>query len=35
MWTWSFNWGQITESIVIGTCPMTPEDRSRIHPKPV
>lgn len=31
MWTWSLNWGQITDNIVIGTCPMAPEDLERIH----
>lgn len=31
MWTWSLNWGQITDRIVIGTCPMTPGDLRRIH----
>lgn len=31
MWTWSLNWGQITDHIVIGTCPMTLDDLIRIH----
>jgi len=31
LWTWSLNWGEITPSIVIGTCPMTPADIGRIH----
>jgi hypothetical protein len=31
MWTWSLNWGQITDRIVIGTCPVTPGDLRRIH----
>jgi hypothetical protein len=31
MWTWSLNWGQITPEIVIGTCPMGPDDLERIH----
>jgi hypothetical protein len=31
MWTWSLNWGQVTDHIVIGTCPMTPEDLRRIQ----
>ena len=26
MWTWSLNWGEITPSIVIGSCPMTAAD---------
>lgn len=30
MWTWSLNWGQITDHIVIGTCPMIPDDLKRI-----
>ncbi len=31
MWRWSLNWGEITDSIVIGTCPMNPSDLQRIH----
>lgn len=31
MWTWSLNWGRITDNVIIGTCPMTPEDLKRIH----
>jgi hypothetical protein len=31
MWTWSLNWGQITDNIVIGTCPMAPEDLRQIR----
>ena len=31
MWTWSLNWGQITENIVIGTCPMVPDDLKKIQ----
>jgi atypical dual specificity phosphatase len=31
MWAWSLNWGQITDNIVIGTCPMSPNDLRRIH----
>lgn len=30
MWTWSLNWGQITPQIIIGTCPMIPDDLNRI-----
>jgi hypothetical protein len=30
MWTWSLNWGEITPSILIGTCPMTTADLDRI-----
>ena len=31
MWTWSLNWGRITDNLVIGTCPMTPYDLNRIQ----
>jgi Dual specificity phosphatase, catalytic domain len=31
MWTWSLNWGHITDHIVIGTCPITPGNLGRIH----
>jgi atypical dual specificity phosphatase len=31
MWTWSLNWGYITPEILIGTCPMTPNDIERVH----
>ena len=31
MWTWSLNWGDITPQIVIGTCPMTPDDLETIR----
>ncbi|MBK1706140.1 dual specificity protein phosphatase family protein [Halochromatium glycolicum] len=31
MWSWSLNWAEITPSIVVGTCPMTPDDLERIH----
>ena len=31
MWTWSLNWGEITPRIVIGSCPMTPDDLARIQ----
>lgn len=31
MWTWSLNWGDITPHIVIGTCPITPEDLKRLR----
>ncbi len=30
MWTWSLNWGEVTPTIVVGTCPMTPQDLRRI-----
>lgn len=30
-WTWSLNWGEITPTIVIGTCPMAPSDLRRIR----
>jgi atypical dual specificity phosphatase len=31
MWTWSLNWGEITPTLVVGTCPMTPLDLERIR----
>lgn len=31
MWTWSLNWGQITNNIIVGTCPMVPDDLRRIR----
>jgi hypothetical protein len=31
MWTWSLNWGEVTPHIVVGTCPMTPEDLGRLR----
>ncbi len=31
MWTWSLNWGEVTPHIVIGACPMTPDDLKLIH----
>jgi hypothetical protein len=31
MWTWSLNWNEITPHIVIGTCPMRPDDLVRIR----
>jgi len=31
MWHWSLNWAEITPTIVVGTCPMTPDDLERIH----
>ena len=31
MWTWSLNWSEITNDIVIGTCPMAPADLRRIQ----
>jgi hypothetical protein len=31
MWTWSLNWGEITQRIVVGTCPMAPPDLERIR----
>jgi hypothetical protein len=30
MWTWSLNWGEVTPAIVIGSCPMKPDDLSTI-----
>jgi atypical dual specificity phosphatase len=31
MWSWSLNWGEITPTIVVGTCPRTPDDIAKIH----
>ena len=31
MWTWSLNWGEITPYLVIGSCPMAPDDVEVIH----
>lgn len=31
MWTWSLNWNEITKHIVIGACPMHPDDLIRIQ----
>jgi len=31
MWKWSLNWGEITPTILVGTCPMTPDDLDRIR----
>lgn len=31
MWTWSLNWNEITPNLIIGTCPMQPEDLIRIQ----
>ncbi|HYQ71834.1 MAG TPA: dual specificity protein phosphatase family protein [Gammaproteobacteria bacterium] len=31
MWKWSLNWSEVTKDIVIGTCPMTPDDLIRIQ----
>ena len=31
MWTWTLNWGEVSPHIVIGSCPMTPDDLLRIH----
>lgn len=30
MWTWSLNWGEVTPRIVVGTCPMRPDDLQTI-----
>lgn len=30
MWTWTLNWSEIREDIVVGSCPMTAEDIDRI-----
>ena len=31
MWQWSLSWGEITPTLVIGSCPMTPSDLQRIR----
>jgi hypothetical protein len=31
MWKWTLNWGQVTPSIIIGSCPITNEDLKRIQ----
>lgn len=31
MWTWSLNWNEVTQHIVIGSCPMRPDDIIRIQ----
>jgi hypothetical protein len=30
-WSWSLNWGEIDSCILVGSCPMTPEDLGRIR----
>jgi hypothetical protein len=30
MWQWSLSWGEITPNLVVGSCPMTPDDLGRI-----
>ena len=31
MWSWSLNWGRVSPEMLIGSCPMTPADLSRIQ----
>jgi protein-tyrosine phosphatase len=31
MWTWSLNWNEVTPHIVVGSCPMRPDDLNRIQ----
>lgn len=31
MWTWSLNWNEVTPRIVVGTCPMRPDELQRIQ----
>ncbi len=31
MWTWSLNWNEVTPELVIGSCPMRPDDLTRIR----
>jgi len=33
MWKWTLNWNEIRDDLVIGACPMTPEDIDTIHEK--
>ncbi len=30
MWTWTLNWSEIRDDLVVGSCPITPEDVDRI-----
>lgn len=30
MWSWTFNWGEITPRIVVGSCPMKPANLAQI-----
>lgn len=31
MWTWSLNWDEISADLVVGSCPMAPDDLRRIR----
>ena len=31
MWTWSLNWNEVHSDLVVGSCPMTAQDLTRIH----
>jgi len=31
MWTWSLDWGEVSPSLLVGSCPMQPKDLTRIH----
>jgi len=31
IWKWSLNWGEITPDIIVGSCPMTPDDIVRLR----
>lgn len=31
MWRWTLNWGRVREDLVIGSCPMRPEDIDVLH----
>lgn len=31
MWTWTLNWGQVREDLVVGSCPMTVDDIDAIR----
>lgn len=31
MWSWSLNWAEVTDLVLVGTCPMRPADLERIR----
>jgi atypical dual specificity phosphatase len=31
MWAWTLNWGRVRDDIIVGSCPMTPNDIDTIH----
>ncbi len=30
MWTWSLEWAEVSAKLLVGSCPMKPEDLKRI-----